>query len=81
MKTTPDHKGPRRLLALGLLAGAMTLLAAPNADAQQNQPETLRPPTPKKADKVPILSYVIALVVIIAPLGVNFISSKRGHQD
>jgi len=73
---------PRRWALLGaalLATGAMT---AP-VEAQTPTPSrpTLRPPQPTRAEKVPFLSYLAVVVVIAAPIAVNFISSKRGHQD
>lgn len=70
-----------RRITLAALA-ASTLLAV--AAEAQNQPvtrPTLRPPQPTRAEGVPILSYAAVLVVMVSPLLVNFVSSKRGHQD
>jgi hypothetical protein len=58
----------------------LTLAATPPTLAQTERP-TVRPPVPRRADKVPIASYVAVILVIAAPLAVNFVSSKRGHQD
>jgi len=77
-----SRKRPSRALGVALLAG-LCLLPLPGAGAQQDLGPTrgIRPPVPRRADKVPFMSYVAVLLVIAAPLGVNFISSKRGHQD
>jgi hypothetical protein len=77
-----SHSTRARALAVALLAG-LCLLPLPGARAQQDLGPTrgIRPPVPTRADKVPFMSYIAVVLVIAAPLGVNFISSKRGHQD
>ena len=76
------HKNRNRALAAAILAG-LCLLPLPGAHAQDSGvvDRGIRPPVPRRADKVPFMSYLAVLIVIAAPLAVNFVSSKRGHQD
>lgn len=76
-----------RGLALGLL-GAVTVLgsvAAPEAPAQTStgKQQTLSPPTPAggKNEGGNWAQFFTALLIATAIIGVNFIPSKRGHQD
>jgi hypothetical protein len=40
------------------------------------------PPTPKRADKPPVIwNFLVALIIIGAAFGANMLPSKRGHQD
>jgi hypothetical protein len=78
--TTPDTRRRLHLAKVVALSALLLAFMAPPAPAQTERP-TIRPPTPKRSEKVPIVSYVAVILVIAAPLAVNFISSKRGHQD
>lgn len=70
-----------RRLTLAALAATAALATAAEAQNQPAERPTLRPPQPTRAEGVPILSYGAVLIVMVSPLLVNFITSKRGHQD
>jgi len=80
MNTRIKPRTLRSAPAAALAALVLTLGALPAATAQV-QTNAIKPPVPRRADKVPIASYIAVLLVIAAPLAVNFVSSKRGHQD
>lgn len=62
---------------------ALALTAVTLAQTSGNKPTTLTPPTPPSLGNSggPILPILLAAVVAIVVIGVNFIPSKRGHQD
>lgn len=74
-----------RLLAGTLALGTLTFVAAP-VMAQQNNPapeNELSPPVPAPPRNPPSFLMGIAMAFVLGALvvGVNFIPSKRGHQD
>jgi len=74
----------RRALLLGVILCAPLLLSTPAQAQNDNEPvarSQIRPPQPRRAEGVPLASYGAVIVVLVLPLLVNFISSKRGHQD
>lgn len=71
-------------LLMALLGGLS--FAEPSALAQSSrkkqQEVVTEPPTPRRADKPPIIwNFMVALVIVGAAFGANMIPSKRGHQD
>ena len=83
----PRISGMRTLRLLAVLCLA-ALLAAPAAQAQTGPGKKpakdveLVPPTPPigKAD-IPWYPYGAGILLLIIVVAVNFIPSKRGHQD
>jgi hypothetical protein len=75
----------RSILAMAALAGAMAFTAAPalaQSGGSKKKVEVLNPPTPPlgKSD-IPWTPYFVAVLLAGLIVGVNFIPSKRGHQD
>jgi hypothetical protein len=72
---------------LAAVAAAMVgtgFLAAPAEGQTQKKKEEIRidPPTPKKADKAPMIwNFAVAIIIVGAAFAANLIPSKRGHQD
>lgn len=73
---------PRRIAALGVVAGAVLLGAAAGVRAQEATGH-LNPPVPHRADPTPptMWNYFAAIVILGAVAVANAIPSKRGHQD
>ena len=71
------------LLALvgGLAATEPAAFAQVTTKKKQVELPT-EPPTPKRADKPPVIwNFLVALIIIGAAFGANMLPSKRGHQD
>ena len=83
---SPRLGATRALLAI-VLAAVVSLLAAPPALAQfQGQTADdvgVSPPRPGKADDTGpvIMTYLAAILLFAAAVGVNLMPAKRGHQD
>jgi hypothetical protein len=82
---TPRTKLAARLLAGTLALGTLTCVAAP-VMAQPNNTNAeneLAPPVPSPPRNPPSFLMGIAMAFVLGALvvGVNFIPSKRGHQD
>jgi hypothetical protein len=73
----------RTLLAAAAVALlSVPALAQPSDTNKSKKNEPLVPPTPppNKSD-IPWTPYIVAVVLAGLVVGVNFIPSKRGHQD
>lgn len=91
MKSKLCRKTTGRSLACLCALAAMAVLVAPGlipgsgALAQANKPPVqLAPPTPptgQSGDGAGILTYLLAILLAGAVIGVGFLPSKRGHQD
>ena len=82
MKTTIH----RLLLALtAATIGALTFSGSPalaQESSSKKKVEVLQPPTPPAGkSEISWLSYATAIILGGLIAGVNFIPSKRGHQD
>lgn len=73
------YPAPRRVLFPLILALACLLATPGVAPAQDVRPKA---PTPSKTGSPPNVRNMLLLVVLVGiGIGVNFIPSKRGHQD
>lgn len=70
------------ILLAGVVAGLLALPAFAQPATGRPTEELLRPPTPLQQDKPPtIRTFITAIVIVGAVVGVALIPSKRGHQD
>lgn len=72
-----------RLLAGALALGTLTCVASPVLAQSGSDKKELAPPVPAPPRNPPgfLLGIGAALVFGALVIGVNFIPSKRGHQD
>ena len=79
---TRRNKLAAQLLAGFLAVGTVTCVTAP-VMARQSQKQELTPPVPAPPKNPPahLLGKAMAFLLGAMVVGVNFIPSKRGHQD
>ena len=74
-----------RMARLVVVAGAVVAVAAPGVMAQSGKKkekvELVVPTPPVGKSETPWMPYGAAILLAGLIIGVNFIPSKRGHQD
>ncbi len=86
--TTPRHpRTPKTLLAATLLAAASLLAVpalaqdAPSGGSKKKEVLAVAPTPPAGKSDIPFTPYIVTILLLLIVVGVNFIPSKRGHQD